>query len=79
MSSYFHTDDARTVRWLASVLDTAADNEQRVRFDVDREGRLRVKRGESTWSAPIASTPDPYRDGSCDHDECQQQRHCFYM
>lgn len=59
---YFHTDSPRTARWLSAVLGTAADNEQRIRIDVDDAGRLRVKRGEGIWSAPIESTEDPYRD-----------------
>jgi len=40
----------------------AAQDGQRVRIDVDDSGNLRYKIGEGMWSAPIASTPDPYRD-----------------
>ena len=59
---YFHTDDPGTQIWLAGVLNTAIANGHAVRFDVDSQGRLKVKRGESMWSAPIASTPDAHRD-----------------
>lgn len=58
---HFHTDDPRTVFFLMSVLTQADEQEQRVRIDVDSEGNLRIKRGEGMWSAPIRSTPDPYR------------------
>lgn len=59
---YFHTDDPRTLAWLASVVGTAAEQGQRLRIDVDAQGNLRIKRGESIWSAPIPSTTDSYRD-----------------
>lgn len=59
---YFHTDNPRTIAWLASVLDLASLNGQRVRFNVDEQGRLSVKRGNGVWSPPLDSTPDPYRD-----------------
>lgn len=59
---YFHTDDQSTIFWLKNVLESAYTAGQRVRFNVDEAGRLSVKRGESVWSAPIESTPDPYRD-----------------
>lgn len=60
--TYFHTDSARTLSWLANVIREAEHNNQSIRLDVDSEGRLKVKRGESMWTAPILSTPDPYRD-----------------
>lgn len=72
---YFSTDSQQTVRWLAAVIATAAKNEQRIRIDVDSLGKLRVKRGEGGWSAPIESSRDPYRDGSPE----QQQRPALYV
>lgn len=70
---YFSTDSQQTVRWLAAVIATAAKNEQRIRLDVDSRGKLRVKRGEGGWSAPIESSRDPYRDGS------PEQRPALYV
>lgn len=61
---YFHTDDPKTLNWLRGVLEIAEYNGQSIRFDVDSQGRLKVKRGESMWTAPIHSTPDSYRDHS---------------
>lgn len=61
---YFHTHSARTANYIAAVCESAADNDQRVRIDVDDSGALRIKRGEGAWSPPIASDPDPYRDKS---------------
>ena len=59
---YFHTDDMNTVDILMYALTDASANNKRVRIDVDHEGNLTFKVGEGMWSAPIASTPDPYRD-----------------
>lgn len=59
---YFHTDDERTIAWLANVLATCVSDSRRVRFDVSPNGELKVKVGEGIWSAPIHSAPDPYRD-----------------
>lgn len=61
---YFHTDSEKTVRWLAAVLATAEHHGRSVRFAVGGDGSLKVKVGEGAWTAPIASTPDPYRDQS---------------
>jgi hypothetical protein len=61
---YFHTDSPSTIYWLANVLATAHTTGRRVRFDVDSEGNLKVKVGEGMWTAPLASTPDPYREVS---------------
>ena len=58
---YFHTDNPVIVSNLAEALSYAASQEKRVRFDVDSFGNLKVKIGEGMWSAPIDSTPDPYR------------------
>lgn len=59
---YFHTDDLTVVNNLAEALSFASVNDKRVRLDVDDSGNLKVKIGEGIWSAPISSTPDPYRD-----------------
>ena len=59
---YFSTDDRVTVNFLASVLMLAQEKGQRVRIDVDGQGRLKIKRGEGMWSAPLHGTDDPYRD-----------------
>lgn len=61
---HFHTDSERDLNWLASIVEGAADNGRRLRLNVDDSGHLTVKVGESIWSAPIAGTPDPYRDKS---------------
>lgn len=61
---YFHTDDNSLVHWLADVMDQAARHERPVRFNVDGNGSLSVKVGQGAWTAPFASTPDPYRDQS---------------
>lgn len=61
---YFHTDSGSAKFMLASMLQDAYVEDQRVRIDVDSEGNLRIKVGEGMWSAPIVSTPDPYRDNS---------------
>lgn len=59
---YFHTDDQRTIEWLASVFSTAAETGTRVRISVDSIGNLKVKRGEGMWSPHLSSTFDPFRD-----------------
>lgn len=59
---YFHTDDQATLNWLADVLDQASVNRRPVRFAVGGDGSLKVKVGSGVWTAPIASTPDAYRD-----------------
>lgn len=59
---YFHTDEPRTVAWLAAILRTAEENGDRIRIDVDGKGELRIKRAGGVWSPPIASTLDPWRD-----------------
>lgn len=61
---YFHTDDDTTIMYLSFALSTAMHDGRTVRFDVDAAGNLRYKIGEGAWTAPIASTPDPYRDGT---------------
>ena len=58
---YFHTDSGSARYFIESVVRLAEENGQRLRIDVDSEGNLRIKRGEGVWSAPIPSTPDPYR------------------
>ena len=73
---YFHTDSPTTLDWLARVVMLAEENYQSLRFDVDSEGRLKVKRGEGTWSPPIDSTPDAYRDNSRQAGACQS--HCDF-
>lgn len=66
---YFHTDRGFDIAVIANALLTAATEGRRVRIDVDSEGSLKVKIGEGMWSAPFASTPDPYRDlGAAQHD-----------
>ena len=59
---YFYTDDPMMIEWLTHVLVQARDYKQSIRLDVDSQGRLRVKRGESIWSIPFESRNDPYRD-----------------
>ena len=59
---YFHTDSRSAKFLLASLTQDAYTKDRRLRIDVDHEGNLRIKVGEGIWSAPIASTPDPYRD-----------------
>lgn len=59
---YFHTDSDSAREFLDVVTRLANEDGQRLRIDVDADGSLRIKRGEGTWSAPIRSTPDPYRD-----------------
>lgn len=61
---YFHTDSASAKDLINALTDRALDTDARLRIDVDREGSLRIKIGEGMWSAPFASTPDPYRDNS---------------
>lgn len=77
--TYFHTNSVRDIQWLANTLQNAANEERRVRFDVDSQGCLKVKVGEGIWTAPISGTPDPYRDLSeqpdddtchCGHPDC---------
>jgi len=63
MSQYFHTDDPRMIAWLADVFGTAALLNRKVRINVE-DGNLSIKVGEGVWTAPFASTPDPYRDNS---------------
>lgn len=59
---YFHTESDNVVAALAGLLSAAADNGKRIRIDVDHGGSPRIKVGEGMWSAPLVSTPDPYRD-----------------
>jgi hypothetical protein len=59
---YFYCDSDQTISWLSDVLTTCKTLGRTIRFDVDAEGNLRVKAGEGIWSAPIASSPDPFRD-----------------
>lgn len=61
---YFHTDSGSARHFIAEVARLADENDQRLRIAVDPDGSLRIKRGEGVWSAPIVSTPDPYRDNS---------------
>jgi hypothetical protein len=62
MTSYFHTDSAQTVGWLANVFAQAAEQNRRVRIQTNEYNQLRLKVGEGVWTAPIASTPDEYRE-----------------
>jgi hypothetical protein len=65
---YFSNGEEATVNFIAEVARLAKVHGQRLRIDVDGAGNLRIKRGEGVWSAPISSTPDPYRDKSgCNH------------
>jgi hypothetical protein len=59
---YFHTDDTFTLETLERAVNAASTQDRSFRIDVDDFGRLRYKVGEGMWSAPIDSTPDPYRD-----------------
>ncbi|HWV45314.1 MAG TPA: hypothetical protein VN039_04675 [Nitrospira sp.] len=59
---YFHTDSTSAREFIENVARLATENEQSLRIDVDAYGNLSIKRGEGVWSAPIYSTPDPYRD-----------------
>jgi hypothetical protein len=59
---YFHTDNPYTVGRIADSLARAKEQGQRIRFDVTPNGQLRYKIGGGVWSAPISSTPDPWRD-----------------
>lgn len=59
---YFHTDDADVISVIDKAVGEAKMNDRRLRIDVDKFGRLRVKVGEGCWTEPFASTPDPYRD-----------------
>ena len=59
---YFSTDDPEVIAFIAAVAETAVENGNRLRIDVDGLGALRIKRGEGMWSPPFYSTPDPYRD-----------------
>lgn len=61
---YFHTDNKFTLQTIAIAANNAAENGRSLRLDVDSEGRLKFKVGEGMWSAPIASTTDPYRDNA---------------
>lgn len=61
---YFHTDSGSARHFIEQVARLADERGQRLRIDVDSAGNLRIKRGDGMWSAPIASTPDPYRDAS---------------
>ena len=61
---YFHTDEPAMILLIAGIAQRAIENGQSLRFDIDSEGNLKMKRGEGIWSAPFASTPDPYRDNS---------------
>jgi hypothetical protein len=61
---YFHTDDQRTISWLADVLATARDTGTRIRILTDGNGDLKIKRGGGMWSPPLRSTDDPFRDNS---------------
>lgn len=64
---YFHTDSGSALFFIESVARLAAVNNQSLSIDVNDKGELRIKRGDSAWSAPIGSTPDPNREGAnCD-------------
>lgn len=78
---YFHTDSGSARTFIENVARLANEQDQRLRIDVDDEGNLRMKRGEGMWSAPISSTPDPYRDAPrhCGHDACAQHKRCIYV
>lgn len=58
---YFHTDNDAVTDQIERAVN-AAQHGRSLRLDVDSQGNLRIKVGEGMWSAPIASTPDPYRD-----------------
>jgi hypothetical protein len=61
---YFHHDNdlMGCIEDFGKSVAYAAQEGRRVRIDVDDKGRLRYKIGDGMWSAPISSTPDPYRD-----------------
>lgn len=58
---YFHTDDEYTAEKIGKNILHAGQDGKRVRIKIEN-GALSFKIGEGMWSAPIASTPDPYRD-----------------
>lgn len=66
---YFHTDNPFTLATLARLMLGASQDGRKVRLNVDEAGRLSYKIGEGMWSAPIDSTPDPYRDNSTGYTE----------
>lgn len=59
---YFHTDDARTLAWLETVIKRAKEDELSLRFQITADAGLKVKLGGGMWTAPFASTPDLQRD-----------------
>ena len=61
MQNTFHTDDPSVVSHVAYLAEAAAKDGRRFRLNVDSDGNLKIKVGEGMWTAPIRSTPDPYR------------------
>lgn len=61
---YFHTDSVSAKDLISALAERALDTGARLRINVDEDGRLTMKVGEGAWTAPIVSTPDPYRDNS---------------
>lgn len=61
---YFHTDSQNTLEWLGNVVRRAENEGLRLRIRTDSQNRLMVKLGGGCWTAPIDSTPDPWRDDS---------------
>lgn len=58
---YFHTDSSSATELIAKMALRAALENKRLRIYVDGNGTLKIKVGAETWSAPVYSTPDPYR------------------
>lgn len=59
---YFHTDSVSTKDLISALAERALDTGDSLRISVDEAGRLKMKVGEGMWTAPMFSTPDPYRD-----------------
>ena len=57
---YFHSDDPEFLRRLTDAL--LHPDTYRVRVAVGEDNSLMLKINGGVWSAPIASTPDPWRD-----------------
>lgn len=61
---YFHTDDIDVLNALAAAI-SRAQQKGTLRILVNDDGSMQYKVGESgTWTLPIGSTFDPYRDSS---------------
>lgn len=73
MRGYFHTDEPLALATLAEAITRADVNGQSFRINVEN-GVLTYKVGGGSWSPPMRSTLDAYRDAPLDWEQDNERK-----